>query len=340
MVQKKIHLLASSEAIELINAKDPGFLSRHIDSIVLYSPGELPDARQSDKVNVALLSRDITGASTKHRVLPPLAAFSSLLLSARSLQWLHTHSAGTDRPIYQDLKAQDVAITTSTGANAAIVAQSALAAVLALNRKFKLLQAAQAARAWRPLMGEYLPKDLAGQSAVVVGWGQIGRKIAAYLQLLDIEVTAVRRNPSTAENQGGFNAVKMISYSEFKKNTVQHDWLILACPLTETTFKIISRQFISGLSDRTHIINVSRGDVIDEPALVEALKGNKLAGAYLDVFAHEPLGRDSELWDAPNTIVSPHSAGHASGNYGRAIDIFMKNIPLWLEGKPLINVAF
>ena len=81
------------------------------------------------------------------------------------------------------------------------------------------------------------------------------------------------------------------------------------------------------------------GDVVDEEALTEALRNNKLAGAYLDVFAHEPLGADSELWALPNTIVSPHSAAHSSGNYERALDIFLRNAQLWAQGKPLINLA-
>lgn len=339
MVQKEIHLLASTDAIRVIKGRHPAFFTETIRSTLPYSFGQPLKTGQIEKVNVALVSRDITGASTKHCILPPLATFNSLLLSAGNLKWAHTHSAGTDRAIYGDLKKKGVLITTSAGANSAIVAQSVLAAVLALHRKFRLLEAAQRGKTWDPLMGDRMPRDLAGQTAVIVGWGPIGQKIAAYLISLDIAITAVRHTLPQRSGPAQASAVKMVSYADFKTGTADYDWIILACPLTETTYKLIDEKFIARLSPKTHIVNVSRGDVVDEEALTEALRNNKLAGAYLDVFAHEPLGADSELWALPNTIVSPHSAAHSSGNYERALDIFLRNAQLWAQGKPLINLA-
>jgi D-2-hydroxyacid dehydrogenase (NADP+) len=133
--------------------------------------------------------------------------------------------------------------------------------------------------------------------------------------------------------------VKMVSYTDFKTSAADYDWIILACPLTDTTYKLISEEFIARLSPNTHIVNASRGDVIDEAALTDALRNNKLAGAYLDVFTNEPLSADSELWGLPNTIISPHSAGHSSGNYDRALNVFLRNVQLWAEGKALVNLA-
>lgn len=339
MVQKEVHLLASTDAIRLIKDRHPAFFAQTIRSALPYSFGGPFDTNQIEKVNVALVSRDITGASTKHRILPPLAAFNSLLLSAGNLEWTHTHSAGTDRAIYGDLKKKGVLVTTSAGANSAIVAQSVLAAVLALHRKFRLLEAAQRGKTWEPLMGNRMPRDLAGQTAVVVGWGPIGQKIAAYLKSLDIAITAVRHTPLERTGPAQAGEAKMVSYADFRTDAAEYDWIILACPLTETTYKLIDEKFIARLSPKTYIVNVSRGDVVDEQALINALRNNKLAGAYLDVFANEPLSADSELWGLPNTIVSPHSAGHSSGNYERALDIFLRNLHLWTQGKPLINLA-
>src|SRR5690606_24143683 len=149
-------------------------------------------------------------------------------LSAPALQWIHTHSAGIDRPFYGELKERGVVITTSSGSNSTIIAQSVLGAILALSRRFPLLRDAQQRREWLPLRGPLTPPDLAGQKAVIVGWGAIGRQVGAYLRMLELEVTAVRRS-ATGDSADG---VRMISFEEFKSADPEYDWIVLACPLT------------------------------------------------------------------------------------------------------------
>lgn len=340
MQHKKARLLASPKAIHLIQTLHPDACSRWVESVLPYTPGERIEAGLLDTANVALLSRDITGASTKHTVFPPLEVFSAMLCSGAGLQWVHTHSAGTDRPFYADLKARGLTVTTSSGSNAVVVAQSVLAAVLALNRKFRMLEQAQRARLWRPLMGELMPRDLAGQKAAIVGWGAIGRKVAEYLGMLDMDITVVRHSAAAPARAEDGLAPAMIGYDEFRRVAAPYDWVILACPLTETTRGLVDAGFLARLPAGAHLVNVSRGDVVDEPALLHALESGKLAGAYLDVFAHEPLRAESRLWELDNTMVSPHSAGHSDGNYGRAIGIFMQNLERWCQEQPLVNTAF
>ncbi|OWT60051.1 D-2-hydroxyacid dehydrogenase [Candidimonas nitroreducens] len=339
MQHKKVRLLASHQALRLLEARHPDAWSRYVEAAVPYTEGERIEAAVLDTADVAFLSRDITGKSTKHTVLPILELFSDMLCAGAGLRWVHTHSAGIDRHFYADLKRRGMTITTSTGSNAGVVAQSVLAAVLALNRRFRLLEQAQRDKVWRPLLGELMPRDLAGQKAVIVGWGAIGRKVADYLHMLGMEITVVRHS-AVAPGRGAEDPVAaMISYDELRRSAPPYDWVILACPLTETTRGLIDADFLRRLPDTAHLVNVSRGDVVDEAALLEALESRRLAGAFLDVYTHEPLRPDSRLWGLDNVIVSPHSAGHSDGNYGRVADIFVRNLERWCLDQPLLNIA-
>jgi phosphoglycerate dehydrogenase-like enzyme len=115
------------------------------------------------------------------------------------------------------------------------------------------------------------------------------------------------------------------------------DWLILACPLTARTQQLIDAAALALLPPGAQLVNVARGEVVDEAALVEALRSGGLAGAFLDVFEHEPLPAASPLWHLPNVIVTPHSAGHSDGNEARVGAIFLDNLTRWREGRPLLN---
>lgn len=339
MPHKKVRLLASPQALRLLEARHPDALSRYVEAAIPYTAGERIEATVLDAADVAFLSRDITGESTKHTVLPTLQVFSDMLCTGAGLRWVHTHSAGIDRHFYPDLKRRGMTITTSTGSNAVVVAQSVLAGVLALNRRFRLLEQAQRDKVWLPLLGELMPRDLAGQKAVIVGWGAIGRKVAGFLGMLGMEITVVRHSAVVPGHADDGSVAAMISYDELRRTVPPCDWVVLACPLTETTRGLIDADFLRRLPDTAHLVNVSRGDVVDEPALLEALEARRLAGAYLDVYAHEPLRPDSRLWGLDNVIVSPHSAGHSDGNYGRVADIFVQNLERWCLDRPLLNIA-
>jgi len=290
-------------------------------------------ANIGDDADVAFVSRDVTGLSTKHAVLPQTQRFHDALRSAPSLNWVHAHSSGADRPVYGDLIARGVAVTTSSGANAGVVVQTALAGVLMLARCFPQLLAAQRNRSWAPLVGSGLPRDLAGQTAVIVGWGPIGRGLASLLAALGLHVVAVRSTDGAAEPP----ASETMSYERIGEILPRADWLVLCCPLTERTRGLIDAAALARLPAGARLVNVARGEVVEEPALIDALRRGALAGAYLDVFAHEPLPAESPLWDMPNVIVTPHTAGHSDGNEMRVAAIFLDNLRRWTEGQPLLN---
>lgn len=284
--------------------------------------------------DVAFVSRDVTGLSTKHEVQPATQVFYDALLAAPSLQWVHVHSAGADRPVYVTLRERGVQVTTSSGANAPVVAISALTGILALARHLPLLLEAQRERRWAPLFASGVPRDLEGQSAVVVGWGPIGQQIGAQLQALGVRVAVARQSRVLAHAE-----IPTVQYRELHQLLPQADWLVLCCPLSAETRFLVNEAALARLPRRAHVINVARGDVVDEDALIAALSSGALAGAYLDVFAHEPLASNSPLWALPNVIVTPHSAGFSDGNEQRVARMFLENLGRWAHGEPLAKLA-
>lgn len=280
--------------------------------------------------DIAFVSRDVTGLSTKHTVLPPTQVFYDALLGASGLRWVHVHSAGADRPVFVNLRARGVAVTTSSGANAEVVAQTALAGLLALARRFPQLMDAQRERHWAPLIGSGLPRDLGGQTAVIVGWGPIGQRIGAMLAMLGLRIVAAR---SSAASAGP--GIETVAFEDLPAVLPRADWLLLACPLTDRTRHLVDARALALLPAGAQLVNVARGECVDEPALIDALRRGTLAGAFLDVFAHEPLPADSPLWEMPGVIATPHSAGFSDGNGARVARMFLDNLAAWRAGRPL-----
>jgi len=294
-----------------------------------------PDAAGADTgAEVAFVSRDVTGLSTKHRVLPETQRFYDAMLASPGLRWVHIHSAGADRPIFGMLRERGVLVTTSSGANAGVVAQTALAGVLALARRFPQLMAAQRAHRWEPLIGTGLPADLEGQTATIVGWGAIGQTLGRLLAALGLKLVVVRQSAQAVADNA-----EVVAYADFHRVLPRTDWLILACPLTPVTRSLVDARALALLPPSAHLVNVARGEVVDETALVDALQDGRLAGAYLDVFAHEPLPPDSPLWDMANVIATPHSAGFSDGNEERVARMFLDNLARWMRGEPLLRPA-
>jgi phosphoglycerate dehydrogenase-like enzyme len=281
-------------------------------------------------VDAAFISRDITGLSLKHVVLEDLAACYRVLRRSPDLRWVHTHSAGADRPIYAELLTRGVAVTTSSGANAAVVAQTALGGLLALSRRFPQLMAAQARREWAPLIGGPLPPDLAGQTVVLLGWGPIAQTLQPLLALLGLHVVVVRR---TAEPAGP--GIETLPFTALHQVLPRAQWLLLACPLSAQTRGLVDATALAVLPRGAQVVNVARGEIVVESALVDALRSGHVRGAFLDVFEVEPLPADSPLWTLPGVMITPHSAGPAAGNAARTAAIFVDQLRRWLHDEPL-----
>lgn len=293
---------------------------------------EQASAEQRSTVEAAFLSRDVTGASTKHQQTPETQAFYDALLAAPKLRWVQIHSAGADRAIYGQLRAKGVEITTAAGANATIVAQTALAGILALGRRFAQVMQAQREHRWASFATAGIPPDLAGQTVVLVGWGPVARKLARLLTELEMPYLVVRNSAEPADG-----AQRTVPFDRLHEVLPQAQWLVLACPLTDKTRNLIDGPALARMPPGARVVNVARGEVVDEPKLIEALQSRYIGGAFLDVFAHEPLPATSPLWDMENVFVWPHSAGHSAGNESRVADRFLDNLARFAAGGELHN---
>jgi phosphoglycerate dehydrogenase-like enzyme len=169
---------------------------------------------------------------------------------------------------------------------------------------------------------------------MVVGLGPIGREIARLLKALGLRVIGVRRSAEAVAP-----CDETLTYAQMRSALPRVDWLILACPLTDVTRGLVDEAALAALPRGARLLNVSRGAVVDEGALIRALESGRLAGAYLDVFTREPLEADSPLWTLPNVIVSPHSSSYSQGYGDRVGEIFLDNLARWRDGLPLRNVV-
>lgn len=294
---------------------------------------EAPPSKESLRsIKVALLSVDVIGKSTKTFLEPEIQTFVETLHAAPNLQWLQVPSAGMDRPFYAELRAQGVRLSSSAGANAKAVAHTAAAGVLALSRCIPDWVRAQLEHRWHPLRGELIPAELEGQRAIVVGTGPIGQGIARILCALDLRVFGVSRSAKALPN---FDSV--VPFAALDDLLPKADWLVLACPLTDLTLKLVDARRLALMNPSARVVNVARGEVIDEPALIDALHSRQLAGAYLDVFATEPLPADSPLWDLPQVLISAHSAGNSTGHQRNVIAQFEANLLRFIRAEPLTN---
>jgi len=257
--------------------------------------------------------------------------FLGSALQAPRLRWMHLPNAGVDHPVFHQLLAKGVRLTTSSGASAEPIAQTAIGGLLALARGFPAWSAAQQRHEWAP--HRHLPRDLRGQSIVIVGVGAIGNEIARLARALGMYVIGVRRSPQRSTDQ----VDEMLHPAQLVTAVTRADWLVLACPLNVETRGLVDARTLASLPAQARVINVARGAVIDEAALIDALRSGHVSGAYLDVFEPEPLPPDSPLWDLPNVIVSPHDAGVADGNSGRVAEIFFDNLERWRRGDVLRN---
>ncbi len=282
--------------------------------------------------DIAFMTREVTGSSSKGNPTPELRNFGKVLRGAASLKWLQIHPAGAELPIYRELRERGVKVTTASGATAVTVAHTALGALIAINRRFPLLADAQRRHAWEPRLGARSPRDLKGQTAVVVGLGPIGQNLAPLLKMLGMRVIGVRREATPVPP-----CDRTIPYGDLASVLPEADVLILCCPASPLTRGLASAATLGAMPKGSLLINVARGVVAVEADVIGALASGQLAGAYLDVFEQEPLDPTSPLWDMPNVLISPHTASHSLGQNEAVFEIFLDNLSRWREGRALRN---
>ena len=288
-----------------------------------------PEARISDaecaRLDLAFFSEDVFPTHSRQ--------FFSTVRKAPALKWLHVFNAGVDHPIYTEMLQRGVRLTTSAGSTAVPIAQTAVTGLLMLARNFPRWLKGQAERRWDPARVPDFPRDLVGQTALVFGLGSIGTEIARLLQVLGLKVIGVRRSPQHPDDP----VDEMHPPQQLPALLPRADWLIISSPLTAETRGLIDAGMLARLPRGAHVINIARGEIIDQTALIAALRERRLGGVYLDVFDKEPLATDSPLWDLPNVLVSPHNSAAAQGNNERVYQMFVANLERWQQGKALSN---
>ena len=283
------------------------------------------DPADMERITVAFASGDMGDR-------PELQLGRRLYGAARrapNLQWMHVSNVGTDDPIFAELMDKGIAVSNSAGANGEPIALTVLGALLALARRLPLYGEQQRGHEWKKMLRPESPVDLRGQTVTIFGLGSIGGFLASFLRPIGTHTIGVRRTPAGAED----HVDEWVSPDRLEEVLPRTDWLVCTAPLTAQTRGRIDASAIALLPKGAHLINVGRGPVIDEEALIAALRSGHLAGAYLDVFATEPLPADSPLWDLPNVMLTPHDSAASRGNAGRAAMIFLEELERWQRGE-------
>jgi D-2-hydroxyacid dehydrogenase (NADP+) len=285
---------------------------------------------------------DMTGDAAAKEKLDAILANAEIIYGfglprdvvARSpkLKWVQMTSAGVDRFLTEELRQSNVIMTNVRGMHAAPMGEFVLCEMLMFAKGAPNFFQQKQCQKWKPFM----PAVLRSRTVGIVGLGAIGREIARLSKGFGMQVLAVRRSERTTTNR---YVDKIFPVDQLRAMLAECDYVVLTVPLTGETNKMIGEPELRSMKPTAHLINVSRGNVVDEDALVRALEGNLIAGAGLDVFAVEPLPATSRLWTFPNVIFSPHIAGGMEGYAEQATDIFCENLKRYLAGKKLLRIV-
>lgn len=274
------------------------------------------------KADVCCFSEDLwQDPELRQSVLP-------VVFRLEGLKWFHTFSAGVDSPVFQRLIDRGTILTNSSGASAPSIAQYVLAMMLHRVKRMGEWHEQKARREWRQLAAG----ELTGQTCGIIGTGAIGGEVARLAQAFGMRVLGIRRSDRPAKHLDEQLPMRRMPYL-----LKQSDYVVIACPLTKETEGLIGEGELRAMKPSATLINVARGRVVDEAALVRALEEGWIGGACLDVFAQEPLAESSPLWSMANVVVSPHNSGFSPLNMERSMAIFLDNLERLVNGRRMRN---
>ena len=281
-------------------------------------------------------------------------AFDRILARAPRLAWVHSATSGVERALTPAALERGLVVTNARGVFSRPIAEYVLMMILAVSRKLPELLELQRERTWQPLEGVELRDVTVG----IVGLGSIGRSVAALASAFGCRVIAVRRHPSGEDatvppGQGGDSADGRDEEPPFAPDMLdrvggpetlpallaESDFIVLAAPLTPETIDLIDAEALAAVKPGAWIVNVARGRLIDERALLRALRDGSLGGAILDTFREEPLQPMSSFYDLPNVIVTPHTAWSSGRVLDRSVELFCDNLRRFAAGEPLRNIV-
>jgi len=249
---------------------------------------------------------------------------NDLLDRATRLRWIQSIGAGYDQFPLGELRRRGIRLTSARGVNRNAVSEHAMAMVLALARKLPEARDNQQRHVWRGMISD-IPKredELGGKTLGIVGLGHIGSRTAALAKAFGMRVIATKRNPATYDGP----ADEVWPSGGIDDLLRQADFVVLHCPLTDEARGLLSRARLALMRPSAYLINVARGAVVDEPALLDALREGTIAGAGLDHFYEDPLPPESPFWDLPNVLITPHTAGETQKYESNVLDILLENL--------------
>lgn len=257
--------------------------------------------------------------------------FQKLVRETPGLRWIHTISTGVNHVLFPFLVESDIVLTNARGVYDGSVAEMVLAYMLAVVKELATFHELKAEHRWK----KAFLQEMNGLTVGIVGFGGIGRRVSQMVSPFGVRLLATRRRMGSAPEPG----VRILPSDQLCDLMAESDFVVVTVPLTGQTRHLIDARSLAHAKPGAWLINVSRGGVVDETALVHALREGPLGGACLDVFEEEPLPTDSALWDLPNVIITPHTSGLSPRLYERSADLFVENLRRYVTGEPLLNVV-
>jgi phosphoglycerate dehydrogenase-like enzyme len=276
-------------------------------------------------------------------------AFDRLLVRAPHLTWVHSATSGVERALTPAALARDVLVTNARGVFSRPIAEHVLLMILAVSRHLPQLLELQHERTWQPLEGRELRELTIG----IVGYGSLGRSVASLASAFGSRVIAMRRHPDASDarpvrdpgsDEGDVfpfepRLDRLVGPDRLHELLSESDVVVLAAPLTPETEGMIDEAAVAAMKRDAWLINVARGRLIDDTALIRALRENRIGGAALDAFRDEPLPQGSPYWELSNVILTPHTAWSSARVLDRSVDLFCDNLVRFSRGEPLRNVV-
>ena len=277
-------------------------------------------------------------------------AFDRLLTRATHLTWVHSATSGVERALTPAALARDVLVTNARGVFSRPIAEHVLLMILAVSRHLPELLDLRHERTWQPLEGRELRELTIG----IVGYGSLGQAVASLASAFGARVVAMRRRPDAAgetrpardPGAGGDDVFpfeprldRLVGPDQLHELLAVSDIVVLAAPLTPETEGMIDEAALGAMKRDAWLINVARGRLVDDTALIRALRENRIGGAALDTFRDEPLPQASPYWELANVILTPHTAWSSARVLDRSIDLFCDNLVRYSRGESLRNVV-
>jgi phosphoglycerate dehydrogenase-like enzyme len=258
--------------------------------------------------------------------------------AAKKLRWIHSPAAAVHQLIFPEIVESNIVLTNARDVHGPVVAEHVIALIFALSKKIPGAVRLQHKRDWgQQKLWDELPRvrEVAGATMGLIGLGSIGRAVARNAKALGMRVIAVREHPEKGSE--GVDAV--FGPQQADEVFKQADYVVLAAPVTSHTNALANAERLALMKADACLINVARGQLVDEVALASALREKRIGGAALDVFPKEPLAAESPLWDLPNLLITPHTAALTEKLWDRHYDLFSENLRRYLKGQALLGVV-